>query len=76
MLEIFLKMRKISALNLPKDQIMDIKKLFELSKRDTNASKRAAEGFKERLQEREKAFAQESRKLAPSEGFYARSYNL
>lgn len=55
---------------------MDIKKLVELSKRDTSASKRAAEGFKERLKKREKIFAEESRKLAPSEGFYSRSYNL
>lgn len=55
---------------------MDIQKLFELSKRDQGASKRAAEGFKERLKEREKDFAKESRKLAPSEDFYARSYNL
>lgn len=55
---------------------MDVKKLVELSKRNSEASKQAAEGFAQRLQEREKAFAEESRKLTPSDGFYARSYNL
>ena len=53
-----------------------VDELFMLSKHDTDASKRAAEGFKERLKEREKDFAQESRKLAPSEGFYERVYDL
>jgi len=55
---------------------MDIEKLFELSKRHPNASKRAAEGFEARLEKHEKAFAEESRKQAPSEGFYSRCYNL
>ena len=55
---------------------MDIDKLFELSKLDTEASKRAAKGFKERLKEREKVFAQEHRKLIPSVGYYTRTYDL
>lgn len=55
---------------------MGVKRLVELSKRDPGASKRAAEGFGERLRQREREFAKESRSRSPSPGFYDRRFDI
>lgn len=55
---------------------MDIDKLYELSRKYPEASKRAADGFDERLKRREKEFKKESELLKPGEGFYERRYDV
>lgn len=55
---------------------MDIDKLYELSRKYPEASKRAAEGFEERLKKREKEFKKESESLKPRDGFYERRYDI
>lgn len=55
---------------------MDIEKLLKLSKQDPGASKRAVEGFKERLKQSDKKFSETKRSMEPGKDFYNRVYDV
>lgn len=55
---------------------MDVKRLVELSKSNPEASKKAAEGFEERLRQREEQFFKESKKLQISSERINRMYDI
>jgi hypothetical protein len=56
--------------------IVNINKLYELAIKHPEASKRAAEGFEERLLKREKEFAEEAKKMKPKGDFWYRQYDI
>ena len=55
---------------------MDIDKLYKLSLKHPEASKRAAEGFEERLKKREEEFRKEFKKIDRKGNFWYRHYDI
>jgi hypothetical protein len=54
---------------------MNFAKFLKAAKSE-ELKQKAVAGFNERQKEREKAFEDRSKSLAPSDKFYSRSYNL
>jgi hypothetical protein len=55
--------------------IMNFKELKQLASQK-NVKQDSAVGFVERLKAHEKKFEEKSKKLSPTDNFFARSYNL